>query len=112
MDKCSYDRFEGRYNPTNGNVWFFGKCFNTISEVVKIVKDVPPDYDNYIEINGLTCFIKSQTGQVWLNFKTFDNTVKASKYIHHIYTNGSGKTKINRSGSSQNLEFLCLSDIV
>ena len=57
MDKCHYKNFEGMYNRTNGNVWFFGKCFDTITEVIKIVNDVPVQYTDYVDIEGLTCFL-------------------------------------------------------
>ena len=108
MDKCSYENFSGMYNPTNGNVWFFGKCFNSITEVIKILDDVPSDYDNYIEISGLTCFIKSTTGQIWYNHKIYDNTEKALRNLDNLLKHGSGKTRIKRTKSNNNLDYLAL----
>ena len=108
MDKCSYDRFEGMYNKTNGAVWFFGKCFNSIIEVVKIINDVPNEYDDYIDIQGLTCFVNTQTGQVWYNHKVHDNTQKACTYVKNLYEKGRGKTRIKRQTSSLDLEFMAL----
>ena len=110
MDKCSFDRFNGMYNPMNGSVWFFGKCFNSIMEVIKIVEDVPKEYDSYIDIRGLTCFIRTSTGQIWYNHKLYKDVHKAYKALDHMLTHGSGKTRISRHKSSNNLEFLSLTE--
>lgn len=110
MDKCYYDRFEGMYNKNNGDVWFFGKCFNSILEVIKVVDDVPREYDDYIEIQGLTCFVNTQTEQVWYNYKVHDNTQKACIHITRMYDKGKGKTRIKRSKSRMDLEFMSLED--
>ena len=108
MDKCSYENFNGMYNSVNGNVWFFGKCFNTILEVIKILEDVPKEYNDYIEINGLTCFVNSATGQVWYNHKTYDNTEKAFRSLDNLLKNGSGKTSLKRTKSNTKLDYLAL----
>ena len=106
MDKCSYDRFDGMYNRTNGNIWFFGKCFVNIMEVIKIVDEVPKDYNDYIEISGLTCFTKTSTGQVWFNHKIYDNTKKAYQGITKLLNEGSGKTRLKRCRSRNDLDYL------
>ena len=108
MDKCSYKQFQGMYNRSNENVWFFGKCFNNITEVIRIVDDVPPMFRDYIEIEGLTCFLNKQTGQVWCNHKVHDNTQKAYLYICKLYEKGNGKTRIVRKKSFDDLEFMSL----
>jgi hypothetical protein len=110
MDKCSYEQFEGRYNKENGSVWFFGKCFNNIMEVVKIVNDVPTQFNDYIEIQGLTCFLNTQTDQVWYNYMIHDNTQKACSYILNLYNKGPGKTRIKRNKSRLDLTFMSLED--
>ena len=108
MDKCFYDRFEGMYNKNNGNVWFFGKCFDNIMEVIKIISDVPTDFDDYIEIHGITCFVKSTTGQIWYNNKTYDNTEKAFRHFEKILNDDLGKTPLKRCKSRTNLDYLAL----
>ena len=110
MDKCSYDRFEGMYNKGNGSVWFFGKCYVSIMEVIKIIDDVPTEYDDFIEICGLVCFVNSSTGQIWYSHVTYDDAKHALRELHRILTHGSGKTSLNRKSSYKSLEFLNLSE--
>ena len=109
MDNCSYGRFNGKYNQNNGNVWFFGKCFQNIMEVIKIVDDIPAEFDDFMEIFGITCFINNATEQIWYNFKTYDNVEKAYQALCKILNKGSGKTPIRRNKKShQDLEYLSL----
>ena len=108
MDKCSYDRFTGMYNKGNGSVWFFGKCYVSIMEVVKIIDDVPCEYDDFIEICGVVCFVHSQTGQIWHNHSIYDDTKHALHTLTKLLSRGTGKTSLNRKSSSKNLEFLNL----
>ena len=87
---------------------FFGKCYVSICEVVKIIDDVPHEFDDFIEICGLACFINTTTSQIWYNHKTYDDAKHALHELHKILTHGSGKTSLNRKSSNKNLEFLDL----
>ena len=94
MHKCVYGNFNGMLNPDNNNVWFFGRCFDSIIEVVKMTQDVPMEYDDYIDINGLVCFVRTQTGQVWYQSRIFDDVSKACHHIKKILKSKSGTTSV------------------